>query len=183
MPVEMADQPSPNRSEGWDRMLSFGGDQNDRKSASFRLMGPSLDPDAITHATGLTPETSHRKGDPHEGAHGRQYPPWRDGMWSICSDQGSPESLNHLDDHLTWLLEQLEPHADALRRLVAEQGLRADFYCSYFMGRSNSSFEVTARNLARVVALGVDASLGFDIYGENVETELEVWTADARPPS
>jgi hypothetical protein len=163
-----------------DRLLHFGGDTPDRKHASFRLMGALLDPDAITRATGLTPSICHRKGEPHVGSHGREYAPWREGLWCLNSEQELPDSGNHLDDHLTWLLDRLHPQAMALRRLAAEQRLRADLGCGYFMGQSNSGFVVSPRNLARIVELGLDASLGFDIYGENVETELELWVKDAK---
>jgi hypothetical protein len=78
-----------------------------------------------------------------------------------------------------WLLDQLEPHTDTLRRLRDEQGLEADFYCGYFMRQSNSGFSVSARTLTRIVGLGLDASFGFDIYGERVETELTLWVKDA----
>jgi hypothetical protein len=163
-----------------DEMLHFGGDGPDRKKVSFRLTGPALDPDAITRAIGLTPSRSHRKGEarPHPSA-GRTPPPWREGLWSLCSEQGLSETGNHLEDHVVWLLDQLEPHAETLRRLSAEQGLRADVYCSYFMGQANSGFELTARTVARIAAL--DADFGVDIYGENIELELETWLKNAPP--
>jgi hypothetical protein len=179
MLVAMSRRRSDELPPGWDRMLSFGGGENDHKRASFRLIGPLLDPDAVTRATGLTPEVSHRKGDPHVGAHGRQYQPWPTGVWSLSSEQGLPGSDKHLDDHLAWLLDQLEPHAGDLRRSRTEQQLTADFYCSYFMGQANSGFELSAAILARIVALGLDASVGVDIYGENADRELEYWLKDA----
>ena len=155
-------------------MLGFGGDQPDDKRASFRLMGDRLDPDSITRATGLTPAVAHRKGDLRAPSpSGASYAPWRSGIWCLRSDHGLAETGNHSEDHLTWLLDQLEPHAETLTRLRAEQGLRADIYCGYFMGQANSGFGLTARTVGRIAALGAD--FGVDIYGENVETELESW--------
>jgi hypothetical protein len=168
----MDDDRRPTRAE-LDAMLSFGGEKPDQRRASFRLMGDRLDPDAITRATGLTPDVSHRKGDAHTSSRGRHFPPWPNGLWSLPSEQGLPSTGNLLEDHLTWLLDQLEPHSETLMRLSAEQGLTADFWCGYFMGQSNSSFGLTARTLARIAALGADLAL--DIYGENVEAELETW--------
>jgi hypothetical protein len=166
--------------EGWDRMLSFGGDRNVRKRASFRLGGALLDPDAITRATGLTPDLCHKKGNPHIGSGGREYAPWPNGLWSLSSEHAVPASRSSLDDHLAWLLDQLEPHVEVLRQICAEQQLSADFYCGYFMGQSNSGFELSGATLRRVVALGLGASVGVDIYGERVETELELWVKDAK---
>jgi hypothetical protein len=168
----MDEQPNPK--PRLDDMLGFGGDQPDHKRASFRLMGDRLDPDSITRATGLTPAVAHRKGEPRAPSpSGASYPPWRSGIWCLCSDQALAETGNHLEDHLTWLLDQLEPHAERLRRLADEQGLKADFYCGYSMGQANSGFGLTARTVGRIAALGAD--FGVDIYGENVEAELEAW--------
>jgi hypothetical protein len=176
--VERVDeQPKPD--SRLDDFLSLGGDNPDRKHAAFRLMGDRLDPDAITQATGLTPDVIHRKGEPHVGSSGRHYGPWRSGLWSLDSEKGLDSSGNHLDDHLAWLLDQLEPHAHSLRRLATEQLLSADFWCGYFMGHANSGFGLSAKTIARIAALGAD--LSFDIYGENVEMELETWLKDAQP--
>jgi hypothetical protein len=144
------DNKRPTRGE-LEAMLSFGGDKPDRKRASFRLIGVRLDPDAITRATGLTPSIAHRKGEARPPSSvGRTPPPWPTGVWTLCSEQGLPKIGNHLDDHLTWLLDQLEVHAETLRRLRAECCLRADFYCGYFMGQANSGFQVSASTVGRI---------------------------------
>jgi Domain of unknown function (DUF4279) len=163
----------PNSQPRLDGMLGFGGDRHDRKRASFRLMGDRLAPNSITQATGLIPSVAHHKGEPRPPSRSGPKPPWRSGIWCLSSDERLPGDSNHLEDHLSCLLDQLEPHAEILARVSLEQGLRADFWCGYFMGQSNSSFGLTARILARVAAL--DASLAFDIYGEQIETELEHW--------
>jgi hypothetical protein len=155
-------------------MLSFGGDGPDRKRATFRVMGPALDPDKITRATGLAPDEAHRRGDPR-----RRGDPFREGLWSVRSSPPMPQLGNHLEDHLCWLLDRVEPHAEQLRRICEQDRLRVDFYCGYTMCQTNSGLELTAAMLARIAALG--ASLGLDIYGANIETELEHWTCQARP--
>jgi hypothetical protein len=168
----MNEQPEP-KPPRLDDMLSFGGDQHDRKRASFRLMGDRLAPDSITQATGLIPSVAHRKGEPRPPSRIAAKPPWRSGIWCLGSEAALAETGSHLDEHLTWLLDQLEPHAEMLRSLSVEQDLRADFWCGYFMGQSNSSFGLSARTLARIAALGADVVL--DVYGEHIETELEHW--------
>jgi hypothetical protein len=57
--------------------------------------------------------------------------------------------------------------------VAAAQGLRADVSCGYFMGQTNSSFDLSSQTLAGVAALGAD--LSFDIYAEHVEMELHTW--------
>jgi hypothetical protein len=155
--------------------LSFGGDAPDRKHASFRLMGNRLDPEAITSATGVTPSESHRKDEPS----GRERGPlrWRSGIWTLESEHSMASQGNRLDDHLTWLLGILGPQAEAIRNLMTDQGLHADFWCYYSMGQANSGFGLTESTLRGIAALGAD--LSFDIYGERAETELEHWLGRA----
>jgi Domain of unknown function (DUF4279) len=159
-------------------MLGFGGDRPDHKRVSFRVMGADLDPDRITQATALSPDVAHRRGEPtgHERPSHR-----REGLWSLCSSPPLPEGGNHLEDHLRWLLDLLLPHAGVLRRICEEDGLRVDFSCGYFMGQANSGFGISPRTLAGIAALG--AELGIDIYGEDVEVELEHWLHHADPRS
>jgi hypothetical protein len=153
----------------------LGGDAPDHKLASFRLSGDALDPDAITRATGLTPDRAHRKGeqrpasDPQREAGRRELPPWRSGLWSLNSESALPRTDNHLEDHLNWLLGQLEPVAEVITQLCVDDDLTADFFSGYFMHQSNSGFEFSARTLARIVALG--ATLGVDIYGPDPDDE------------
>jgi Domain of unknown function (DUF4279) len=169
----MTDDTRPTRAE-LDAMLSLGGDKPDRKHAAFRLMGERLDPGAITQATGLTPDLSYSKGEPRPPARvGKQPPPWPSGHWSLDSEAALPRIGNHLEDHLVWVLDQLEPHVETIRRLSEEQGLHSDFWCGYFMGQANSGFGLDAKTLARIAALGAD--LSFDLYGENINMELETW--------
>ena len=158
-----------------DKSLAFGGDKPDAKRVAFRVMGAGLDPDTITRATGLSPHLTHRKGQarPPSRTSGRTYRPWPSGIWLLDSSVGLSERGDRLDDHVTWLLDLLEPSAGRVRQLVAEQSLTTDFCCGYFMGQSISSLGLRARTLGRMAALGAD--LVFDVYGETAERELVYW--------
>jgi len=169
-----ADEKRKTREE-LDAMLSFGGDTPDRKHASFRLMGDDLDPAAITSALGIKPSMSHRKDDQRKGESGTRR--WRSGLWDLDSEDALAVAGTHLEDHLCWLLDRLDPHAATVRRLIADRGLRADFWCGYFMGQANSSVGSSAGTLERMAALG--AALSLDIYAEHVEMELESWVKRA----
>jgi Domain of unknown function (DUF4279) len=142
----------------------LGGEEPDRKTASFRLRGDRLDPSAVTRAIGLTPTEAHRKGDsrPHKPGR-RKRPPWPTGLWNLESAQYADPSEDRLDGHITQLLDQLEDKADVIHQLCAEQGLIADFFCGYFMCQSNSGFELSVATLERMAAL--NASFGLDLYG------------------
>jgi hypothetical protein len=146
----------------------LGGEDPDRRQAAFRLIGERLDPDAVTRAIGLVPSSAHRKDEARPvRLRSPELAPWPVGLWSLESaDDGETNRLS-MEGHLTYLLDQLEPKAETIRRLCGEQDLRADFYCGYFMHQSNSGFEFSAATLARISAL--NASLGFDVYGPSSE--------------
>jgi hypothetical protein len=179
----MPDQPRSKLPPG--EYVVLGGDAPDHKVASFRLRGDALDPDAVTSATGLTPHRAHRKGDRRPSNDQRreagraELSPWRSGLWSLNSASALPRTDNHLEDHLNWLLDQLEPVAETLKQFCADDALTADFFCGYFMHQTNSGFEFSTRTLARIVAL--DATLGVDIYGPEPDDEdrSEVVEADS----
>jgi hypothetical protein len=151
-------------------LVNVGGDGPDRKHATFRLVGERLDPEAITRATGVTPDRTIRKGDPVLSG-GEVVSHRRLGVWWIDSARQLSPTDNHVEDHVVWLLDLLEPLADVLRRLADEQGLRADIGCGYSTSRWNSSFGFSAETLGRIAKLG--ASLGFDIYANELAPDLD----------
>jgi Domain of unknown function (DUF4279) len=168
----VSDLDENNRSSpGEDVVAVVGGDEPEEKHATFRLVGERLDPEAITRATGLTPDRAVRTGDPVV-SRGRIVSRRRTGVWWIGSARELSRTENHLEDHVCWLLDLLEPVADVVRELSVEQGLTADIGCGYFTSRWNSSFGFSAETLGRVANLG--ASLGLDIYVDDLAPDLNV---------
>jgi hypothetical protein len=83
---------------------------------------------------------------------------------------------------LRWLLDQLEPRAQELRDVVAEQELDVvEFWCAVYMESRNVDFELQSETIGRVAALG--ARLRLDIYApEDLEPEVvEIPEPGARP--
>jgi Domain of unknown function (DUF4279) len=98
---------------------------------------------------------------------------WRRGVWSLGTEDAVFAGETELEAHLSWLLDQLEPHVDALHQLIAEQGLKADFFCGCFMAGFQAGLELSAGTLLRVGRL--QASIGLDIYApDGVEPEVLV---------
>jgi hypothetical protein len=120
-------------------------------------MGDGLDPDSITELTRLTPANGYRKGDLRRLPDGSDGAPYRCGLWSV-STEGAVARGASLDEHLSWLLDRLEPFGAGLRAVI-DSGARADFFCGYFMGEWNSGWTLRAATLERVAGFGVD------IYG------------------
>lgn len=135
--------------------------------AAFQLWGSRLDPDVVTRAMGIEPHRAHRRGEQRttdpETTH-------RTGGWSLRSDDVLSRD-DHLDDHLRWLLDQLESRAHQLGDVVAEQELDAEFSCGVFMEAPICDFVLPPETIGRVAALG--ATLRLDIYAsEDAEREL-----------
>ena len=121
-----------------------------------------------------------RKGDPVL-SRGEVVSLRRVGVWWIDSARGLPRTGNHLEDHIRWLLDLLEPVGDVLRRLSAEQGLSADIGCGYFTSRWNSGFGFSAETLSRVARLG--ASLGLDFYADELAPDFDAASGEDPPHS
>lgn len=129
-----------------------------RAYASVRFYADTLDPLTVTLALRLPPDQTHRDGEPrlHRVKSGRieEHSPYRGGMWSMSSEKWvqSPRLAIHLD----WLLNQLEPKADAVHTLLAE-GVQADFFC--FSSGSTAappSLPRTIRNRAAALGIKID---------------------------
>lgn|SRR5579863_2808003 len=159
--------------------LSSGGWSN---TADFVLRGEDLDADAVTLALGFEPtDTVDHRGVRADGSPGRRRAAWSFESAPACS----PED-DHLNEHLCWLLDRLEPRAGELREVIAAQGVDAEFWCMVKMESWNVDFELPPSTLARVAALG--ACLRLDTYApkdaeadefEVRETEAEANSSDA----
>lgn len=136
--------------------ISGGGWSN---HATFRLTGDRLDPEVVTRMLGTPPSDAGKRGEPRPRDPTRVH---RTGAWSLESSAVLSEMDDHLDDHLRWLLDQIEPHARQLEDVVAEQDLVAEFWCVVLMESANVDFELQPETIGRVAAL--DATLRLDVY-------------------
>ena len=101
-----------------------------RAYASAYFWGDDLDPLKITQSLLLPPDDQHRRGEPRlirtrsgKVMHQMTY---RAGMWMMSSERLVNSPRLHI--HLLWLLDQLEPHRDAIARILARD-VSAMFTC------------------------------------------------------
>ncbi|MBC8106232.1 MAG: DUF4279 domain-containing protein [Anaerolineae bacterium] len=99
--------------------------------AAVRFFAPTLDPLDVTLALRLPADHTHRCGEPRLVRRGRtgevhEYAPYPAGSWSMSSKQWVNSPRLHV--HLAWLLDQLEPKADAVAKLI-QDGANVDFFC------------------------------------------------------
>jgi hypothetical protein len=144
----------------------------DRTYASFRLVGDSLDPNAATRALKLQPTLARAKGQELLSNSGRPPRRQRTAVWLLSTDDVIKSTS--LERHLRHLLDALEPSAWAIRSLLSEETVRADFFCYWVSATGHGGPQASPGTLSRIGAL--NASLGFDFYGaDEPEASAVVW--------
>ena len=128
---------------------------------SFCLIGPDLDPDAVTGRLGLSPDDTQRRGD--ERRHKRSGAVlglYREGLWAL----GSLPRVDSKDinDHFRWVLGQVLPHREAVLEFArgGESFFNVLWKSTYLYAGTGPLID--AECLAGVAALG--GGMGFDIY-------------------
>ena len=131
-----------------------------RAYASFRIYGEHLDPLEVTKALLLPYTRAHRNGEPHLGRlrHNGEvqvFTPFNHGHWSMSSKKWvkSPK----LETHLCWLLNQLEPRAREIQKLL-DAGYKSDFFC-FSEGRSAAPPSISNHTKERSEALGINIEI------------------------
>jgi hypothetical protein len=123
--------------------------------ATLRLWGPGLEPTEVSERLGIGPTTAHRTGD----ARGKAQI-WTRNHWSLSSQGRIAETS--LEAHLHWLLDQIAPHQEDLRSLLAQPGIEADLFCFWESTTGQGGPTFSPALLRRLAGLGL--SLGLDIY-------------------
>ena len=129
---------------------------NDEKwnKAAFRVgSNDSFDPAEVSGVLGFEPTTSGRKGE----IRGNGRPPRRNSIWSLHSPLASQEPL---DKHLEWLLDRLEPKADAIGGI--SQRYEVDFFCGFSSENGQGGCTFDASLLDRLARLKLPLVL--DLY-------------------
>jgi Domain of unknown function (DUF4279) len=117
----------------------------------------------VTRGLGLTPDVAGDKGqvqspriNPQTGGPHVA----RTGVWYVSSEDAL--RTTSLERHLLWLLERIEPVADVLAQLRAEQQLNAEFIALWESATNDGGPVLSPQTLARIAAL--DAELGIDFW-------------------
>ena len=120
----------------------------------FRIFGKTLDPSEVTILFGREPSYAHRTGERVDWSER----PRSQGMWQISSERAvdSPD----LEEHISWILDQVEPQSEVLKELTSRDGIQADLFC-FWQQESNEGLAFNPVLLGRVAALGLE--LGIEI--------------------
>ncbi len=138
----------------------------ERCYATMRFFGPALDHRTVTALFGREPSYAHLPGE-HRNRVGKPYP---HGMWLLRSEKHVVSA--DLEDHIGWLLDQVEGVAHTLLPYLQSIGAEKDVDC-YWEKEGNGGAFFHSSLLKRIAAL--DLALGVTIYyldesDEEVET-------------
>src|SRR5262245_27330634 len=103
-----------------------------RSSAALRVCGDDLIPDEITALLGCDPTRAHARGDRNIGNSGREYGPYKSGMWLLEATDEFPADL---DKQIAQLIGRLSSDLQMWAELSAR--FEIDVYCGLFMALSN----------------------------------------------
>jgi hypothetical protein len=126
----------------------------DRRYVTYSLLGPTLEPSAVTARAGLSADTSWRAGEPHPRG-GRIT---RVGYWSV--ESGLPPSVD-VEPQLDALLARLRPGWPGLVALgtIFEATVTIAVYCEEAQGPA-----VIVRPRVSAALAELNASIDVDIY-------------------
>jgi hypothetical protein len=124
-------------------------------SAAFTLTGPDLDPEHVTHKTGLAPSKTWRAGDLIQKPATIRY---EHSGWRLKSQL--PPSAG-IEEHIRWLIERLAPSWEALKELGGRY--RSEFSCTvYSYGGDRPAIHFASDVLTR--AADLSAAIDVDLY-------------------
>lgn len=145
-----------------------------RTYATLCVYPGDVDPDEVTARLGIEPSERQRRGEvsprPDRPPRAATLNGWFLGSRGRVD---SRDSRRHID----WLLDRLEPKAEALRALQAT-GCRMSISCYWLSRSGHGGPTVPPAQMRRLAAL--DVALWFDVYGPYDEGEGE-GEGDAEP--
>jgi len=131
--------------------------------ASLYLHGDNLNPDDISNILGILPSGAHRKGDKRTpSATGREYVPYRSGLWSLVLDRNHAEVMDIMAELLTIL-------AKVNLSLASLPGVQDAYFDVFIAGLINQSgqgkceFELEGQQLSALARFGIPIHFTVDI--------------------
>lgn len=130
--------------------------------ASFSVFSISLTHQEISERLGLQPTRTHAKGQPRgfRQKDGSISPSivWKDSAWHLTSPLGRDRNLS---EHIKWLLDAIEPRAEAIKALRADCSL-IRLFCGFASHNGQGGFTLDAGTLGRISRL--ELNLDIDLY-------------------
>lgn len=134
-------------------------------NVAFMLLGDDLDPNAVTAALGILPNSCARKGDERRSPRGQLLGHHRQGWWRLDSTpllKVTGDEAKDINEHLKVLLEQLLPNRASILDFAARNESYVDVVWKSTYLYAGTGPLIEARYLKGITDLG--AGIGFDIY-------------------
>ena len=126
--------------------------ESDRWSkATLRISSQVLEPAEIGTRLGLLASNIHKKGDLKSG---RVRIPWKESLWRLESPLGDGSDMA---EHVSWLLDVLEPKLDLLKQLA--ESCRIDLFCGFSSSHGQGGFTLDSRLIGRLAKLDLPINL------------------------
>jgi uroporphyrin-III C-methyltransferase len=152
-------------------------DHSKWSKASLLIFSDTLEPKAIAERLGLSESKSHQKGS----LKGPRAPlPWKESLWCLQSPLGDERDMV---EHLQWLLDVIEPKAEALKDL-SKYCKKIIFFCGFSSSHGQGGFTLDPQLLVRLANLGIPFSLDLyppDAYWSSLAEEITVTNDTAQP--
>lgn len=129
--------------------------ETDRASASLRIMGASLDMDAISNELQCSPTETRKAGDVQKY---RRIQPID--IWILSSPLDRCESV---ESHVMWVVREMLPRRDSLRELI--KSATVDVFCGY-TSTGEGGISLSARTLALLSVLGINLEISIITLSE-----------------
>jgi hypothetical protein len=128
--------------------------------AELLVYGMELDPDRVTHVLGVAPTQAGRRGDVSTNSQGRQRTV-RLNHWFLSSEPAVQST--ELRRHLDWLLERLDPVADAVHELSAPPETWVLIKCLSWW-KDSGVVGLEPAHLQSLAKLSIPIEIGFAAY-------------------
>ncbi|MDP1911755.1 DUF4279 domain-containing protein [Brevundimonas sp.] len=127
-----------------------------RTKVSLRFAGEDLDPEVVSHALGLQPDKSYRKGEIASWGRfkGRAA---ESGSWHLSVPVSEPGDL---EAQITDLLARATSDVSAWRNMA--DSYSGNLFCGLFMKTMNEGLSLSATTMGALGARGIELQL--DIY-------------------
>lgn len=133
-------------------------------TVEFRIFSKTLDPNEITRELGLQPCQIRIEGAPGLGKRPQQ------GMWAYDGGEGNI-TWESLADGLTFLLDKLWPHREAIAKYKPAATLM--WWCGNFQSSFDGGPTLTATLLKRLGEFGAELFID-NYFAQNDETEQQM---------
>ena len=119
--------------------------------ASIGIYGDSFEPERITELLGLFPTRRARKGEIRDSPRASvKLSPWKTSFWLFTSPLSDHAPLQ---EHLLWIIDQLEPKREVLGDLAKEYKIQ--FVCGFSSENEQGGCTFDSALLVRLSSFGI----------------------------